>query len=1032
MAGRRIAPLIVLVVVGVALLLARLYHIQIVEREVWTSEAAGLVRAGAIRPYTRGAIFDARGRALREDRASYQLEFVYREFRRAHPLGLVAHARAALLGRNIALREAFENLEPWCDELLRLAPRQLDEFALGGALNSGTLQVAATLTPALEERRARRADARYYVHVLLALAHSDDASLAPKERSQLAKLAADNPDASWLELAGALWKRDVSALQADLAARLARSRADLQALSAALAREAAKEDAAAPSETGALEAFLATLDAQRERVADESASALFREAAGFSAHRIEPHILVGALDLDWIAARLAWDRERMLLWLERARAEYRRVLLDAAPERATAQLELGVRREDPAELVAACWAAQFVHPAERADGVAWREWRKLSVLDELSELLEGFDGRELPHERVPALPFETLERGAQAAPLEWLGLAQLELGASAGAEELEAAAQAWSAAFDGRMDREWVRQRCADVFARWEQELQAALAQRLAVSAAGERWRLRNERLEKALERARHVLKDYGSRPRTLLARPSYELAHMVARHRDRFAGFVVQDTRERVARLGRDGRPVAEALVGAVGAPSYQEELLAGELRAEFFSLARKGVRAAGDVDELAWLAQTLKRPDELRGRGGVEAYFDAELSGRNGYREVRGLQDLVERSFELDVPPIDGADLSLTLDLDLQEEAAAVLAAPEGPPDPHQCDYAWLSRPTGAIVLMRVDGSVLAAASHPVVARDDRGPAGIADAPFERTLRKPGFQPPGSSFKPFVALWALDHIARTDPQRVLECAMLPDGRGAGYVDVRCNVHVGHGAVDLRDALKRSCNSYFAMLGERFSHADWSAMAAEFGFGQPTGVRALGPRAGLYEDSFPQLFQRELSGRGPRLAGNGLSVVEATPMQLARATAALASGALPDVRLVQRVGAQEFAPASRPIAISHTSLEFVRGAMVACSNEAGGSARDALNASELGYVLAAKTGSGDIGVERVATADGQSRVRKHTWLVSYFPAHEPRYVLVVFCHDTLQTASHSSIWVARQFLQRPLVREFLAQDGGL
>jgi cell division protein FtsI/penicillin-binding protein 2 len=105
---------------------------------------------------------------------------------------------------------------------------------------------------------------------------------------------------------------------------------------------------------------------------------------------------------------------------------------------------------------------------------------------------------------------------------------------------------------------------------------------------------------------------------------------------------------------------------------------------------------------------------------------------------------------------------------------------------------------------------------------------------------------------------------------------------------------------------------------------------------------------------------------------------------------------------------------------------------MVACANEAGGSARDALNASELGYVLAAKTGSGDIGVERVATADGQSRVRKHTWLVSYFPAHEPRYVLVVFCHDTLQTASHSSIWVARQFLQRPLVREFLAQDGGL
>jgi cell division protein FtsI/penicillin-binding protein 2 len=1032
MAGRRVAPLIVVVVVGVAVLLARLYQIQIAQREIWTSEAAGLVRAGAIRPYTRGAIFDARGRALREDRASYQLEFVYRQFRRAHPLGLVTHARAALLGRNIALRDAYGNLELWCDELLRLAPRQFDEFALGGGLSSGSLQVASTTTPLLEDRRARRADARYYVHVLLALAHSDDASLAPKQRSELGKLAAANPDASWLELAAALWERDSAALRADLAARLARSRADLEALAVSLAREGAGEGAVAPTETEALETFLATLDAQRERVADESASALFREAADFSAHRIEPHILVEALDLDWIAARLAWDRPRLFAWLERSRAEYRRVLLDAAPERATAQLELVARRDDPAEQVAACWAAQFVHPAERADKATWREWRRLGVLDELPELLEGPDGRELPVERAAALPFETLERGAQAAPLDWLGLARLELGPSAGVEELELAAQAWRAAFEGRMDRQWVRQRCADVFARWEQELQTAVAAALAVGADGGRWSLRPERLEKALERARHVLKDYGSRPRTLLARPSYELAHMVARHSDRFAGFVVQDTRERVALAGRDGRPVAEALVGSVGAPSYQEELLAGELRAEFFSLARKGVRAAGDVEELAWLAQTLKRPDELRGRGGVEAYFDAELSGRNGYREVRGLQDLVERSFELDVPPIDGADLTLTLDLDLQEEAAAVLAAPEGPPDPHQCDYAWLARPTGAIVLMRVDGDVLAAASHPVVARDDRGPAGIADAPFERTLRKPGFQPPGSSFKPFVALYALEHIARTDPQRLLECAMLPDGRGAGYVDVRCNVHVGHGAVDLRDALKRSCNSYFAMLGEQFSQADWSAMAAEFGFGQPTGVRALGPRPGLHEDVFPQLFQRELTGRGPRLAGNGLSVVEATPMQLARATAALATGALPQVRLVQRVGVQEFPAQSRPIAISRATLEFVRGAMVACSNEAGGSARDALNANELGFVLAAKTGSGDIGVERVATADGQSRVRKHTWLISYFPAHEPRYVLVVFCHDTLQTASHSSIWVARQFLQRPLVREFLARDGGL
>lgn len=1031
MAARRVAPLIALVALGAFALVLRLYQLQVLQHSLWSAEAANLVRSGSIRPYTRGAILDRAGRVLRSDRSSYSVEFVYREFRRRHPLGMVAHARSALRGVAGTLDEAWEQLEPWSAELLELSPAQLDAFARGAALESGSLRVPACADPESEARPARRSDARFYLTALL--------ELSRQERRELMRLAREQPSSSWLELGAAARGLEPERVLAELKQRLRLARADVEALALLLARERVERDEGAPAPTvdsaDATAQLVAELDQHRERVDDSSASALFREAAGFGAHRVEPHTLLERLDLSWLCSRLGWDLARAQAWLERERDAYRRLLTGGLADRLVAQLEFDARRPDAALRLVERWLAPFSGAEGLAELLESRAPVRVAVRDELAEFIEfEIDGDETDVELAPLSFEELLGALSHARELDWNVVARLELGPNAQEDELAAAAREWEQAFAGRFDRDFVRSRSAGVLARWEQELQRAVLIALAPRAgharsAPERWRVRPERLEKVDELAGFVLKDHGNRPRTVLARPSYALTHLLTRHRDRFAGFIVQDKHERTARLGRDGEPIARALIGSVGAPTYQEELAARELRDEFHTLARKGVRAEEEAQELAWLAQTLTRPDELRGRGGIEGYFDRELTGRNGYRETRGLQDLIDGSFEIDVPPIDGLELSLTLDLDLQEAAAECLAAPEGPPDPRSADYAWLANPTAAIVLMRVDGGVLAAASHPTRERGEPGQSSIADAPWERTLRKPGFQPPGSSFKPFVAAWALDRLPATDPHRLLECAMLPDGRGAGYVDVRCNVRHGHGAVDLRDALKRSCNSYFAMLGERFATDDWRGVAAEFGFGEPSGVRPFGRRTGLAEDTVPGLFERELVGREPRLAGNGLSVVELTPMQLARATAGLATGVLPQARLVDRIGPTVLEPSARPLSLSGAALEFVREAMEACANEAGGSARDALNEVEMGWRMAVKTGSADISTERVETSDGQLRVRKHTWLIGYFPAHAPRYVVVVFCHDTLQTASHSSIWLARQFLRTKAVREFVASE---
>jgi hypothetical protein len=421
-------------------------------------------------------------------------------------------------------------------------------------------------------------------------------------------------------------------------------------------------------------------------------------------------------------------------------------------------------------------------------------------------------------------------------------------------------------------------------------------------------------RLDRAGERARYVLKDRGSREQVVVREPSYATVLLLSRHADSFAGLRIEESSERVVQRDERGLAIARGLVGGVGQLDLREQLVEGEVRREFNELRARSQRSEAEDDQLRYLARHLVRGDELRGRSGLEGNFQNELAGSNA-TEVRGLQNQLEGVYLVDVAPVDGLDLVLTLELELQQAATACLGQPEGPPNVVARDTAWLERPTGAIVLAQVDGDVLAAASFPDFLRDEGDAPATRDLPLERTLRKGAFEPPGSSSSSFVASYALSELS-LDPSQTCLCAPLPSGRGAGYVDVRCAYSVGHGPVGLRYAIQHSCNSYFARLGERFSPDDWRAMAAEFGFGQPTGVRTLGTRSGLSEHTTSELFRRNLTQRESRLAGNGLALVEATPMQLARATAGLATGVLPQMRLVRSIGGVEQPQSARPLAL--------------------------------------------------------------------------------------------------------------------
>jgi len=554
----------------------------------------------------------------------------------------------------------------------------------------------------------------------------------------------------------------------------------------------------------------------------------------------------------------------------------------------------------------------------------------------------------------------------------------------------------------------------------------------------------RSEWIEVALEERAYVIRDRGARPVRLAVDPDYELVHLVTRYPKRYAGFVVQDQSQRVpiALDDASGRPLAETLVGMVRTPYLVDLLEERPQHERLRDLQKKRLRTADERATILDILTQITHPGETMGGTGIEQYFDPELAGEPGYRETQGLEDRREVGRDpIYKPPVDGADLYLTLDQELQRAAQDTLQHPHPlPPDEERPDRIWWRNPVGALALIRTNGEILAAASVPVVeATPAPGQDGERAVVRDRTLRKPRFQPPGSVFKPFVAAWALEY-ANLDPFGVqFDCGPLP-GEKPRYGKVGCWKRGGHGyGVDLDAALVGSCNVYFAGVGEGFFEgADWRALADAFGFGEPTGVRPIPGRSGLLEEWAIRdaVFRLEAGAADVvrQRLGNGLSHITATPLQVARAYAGLATGYLPALTIAKAQGGVR--PAER-VPVSESALARVRASLervVAFGTAAG----KGLDVDSLGFRFAAKTGSADYRNghvprnSRASLANYQlvPGVRQHTWLAGFFPYEDPQLVLVVYVHDTSTTASHSAAYLGAQFLQTPAVRNYLSELG--
>lgn len=1062
MGTRRTRPLLIAIVALAGLVVARLYQIQVVEHRIWVDEARRLELSGAVLPYERGAIVDARGRPLVEDASGYRLELDYRSFRRGAPLGQVAHARSVLEGRPVPLPEALANLVPWAHDLVWLSPGAIYTFGRGAGLDATSVILEPTDRPFQEQRGPRAADLRYYVRGLLGL---DDDELADVRRLER-RADARTPYVEWLAR-----QRDVpvDALLAELEREWVDSIERLNVLSRRLEYDvgdtAGANDGAASFDT--FTALIDDLEAWRRSVEDAAATALFDELYGFHPGRVAPARLVGDFDLAWLERRFGWDAPRVEQWAQQSRYGF----LDGwrggfALPRLLARVRLEGQREDAerfASIVLAVLEPQaWLTRALDGEPVSWRAVDRLAVFEQLPRVLE-FEG-DAPRPDLGAIaPLDASVRSAVGERLSWQALVgwiepqrrtelerafQLELGTRF--ERSYAGDLARVLALDAhrtqaqRADR--ARRLTVALLDAIEGQFQEELARHLDAlrERSGPRGlQLADDRLDRLSERARHLIKDYSSRTVALHDDPDYDVVHLLTRDGSHYPGVRVVPTSERRrVPYGAQGHFIAPELVGSVGLLDANGEIRQREKAQRLRALRRNVARSEGEERELADLMQDLLRRDELSGTGQIEKSLDARLAGRNGYRERIGLEDAFGRgSQSVYLTRVqDGESVRLTIDGDLQRAARDVINAPR--PDPQdtnldKIDHAWFANPVGAIVLLDIEGRVLAAASAPDVnvglTGDEEGErARIVERAFGRPS---SFQPIGSVYKPFVALWALDRVEGYDASFVHDCDV-PDGkRWAEHEGLRCWARWGHQELTLPRALAVSCNTYFARLADLMDFEGVVTVGYDFGLTEATGVMDLGESFGVrsgFTDWGGRAFEFDSQARMDlqlRRAANGLQVVEATPAAVARAYLTLARGSRVPLRLVEAVG-DEVVPWAEPVPLPYSaeSIEEVRSYLVAVANAPGvGSAYDSLNATRVGYTIAAKTGSADLASR---PDDEEGRVRKHTWLAGWLPADDPQLVFTVFVHDTSATSSHSSAHVAMQILQHEAVGRYLAERG--
>jgi penicillin-binding protein 2 len=411
--------------------------------------------------------------------------------------------------------------------------------------------------------------------------------------------------------------------------------------------------------------------------------------------------------------------------------------------------------------------------------------------------------------------------------------------------------------------------------------------------------------------------------------------------------------------------------------------------------------------------------------GKLGVEQSYEALLRGKPGFDQVettaggRMVRSLERRE------PVPGRNLNLSLDAELQKTV----------------EQAYGNRRGALVALVPQTGEVLAFVSMPnfdpslfIDGIDSKTWDGLNNSPDKPLLNRPlrGTYPPGSTYKPFVAIAALESGMRKPDDTINDPGFFMFGNHR----FRDSNPRGNGIVDLKKSIVVSSDTYYYILARDMGVDMIHKYVSPWGFGERTGIDLLGETAGILPSStwkLERFKQPWLPGENMSI-GIGQGYNSFSMLQLATATAGLANrGTIMKPRLVRSVEdpvtGEVIAFGSevlRTVPVAEASLDLVIDAMAEV-NRSGTGARVFAGAP---YTVAGKTGTAQVisigQNEKYDASRIAERFRDHSLYMAFAPVENPQ-VAVALIVENGGFGAAAAAPIARKVFDHVLIKKSLA-----
>lgn len=388
-----------------------------------------------------------------------------------------------------------------------------------------------------------------------------------------------------------------------------------------------------------------------------------------------------------------------------------------------------------------------------------------------------------------------------------------------------------------------------------------------------------------------------------------------------------------------------------------------------------------------------------DLVGQFGIERQWERYLQGSRGLKRVvvnaRGTR-VGELSYDRELR---GNSVALTIDKTTQEAADLALA-----------------QQAGAIVALDPrNGEVIALSSSPRF--DPNRFTGELDPEYWKSLvpgknlqdrAVQGVYPPGSVFKIITAIAGLSEGVIT-PTDTVNCPGYYSFAGRRY---GCWRKGGHGRVDLKNSLIRSCDVYYYIVGSRLGIDRINKYALMYGLGRKTGIDLPEEAEGLVPSTrWKRRAHRKAEDKkwypGETLSVSiGQGATSVTPIQVARALATVVNGG----KLIVPTLVRQITTPDNRVLVDHKApnieedhpidpkiLQLVLESLVGVVNTPGGTAGRARLNPLLGVTVGGKTGTAQVAALKFGV---EGKLNDHAWFAGFAPAENPELVVVALAEN--------------------------------